>query len=617
MNKDVSSHDSSTFYDENGKVLHHIHVERQKQLDAYVFTPSDSVVLELGAHNGIVSCLLNRGLKNPENHVVITDSQYTNTLIKNRDNNGCKFTVLSEPGLNVTKIAELEYKYSLRFDVIVAECERSISSLIQDDNLSKVKIILLEREPLCQCDHQQVESYLTKLGFVCMRNVSGTIYRAVYFNMNFLPFNIISHYVADGNIGLFGRLGYISEIADVITDGSELCSVSLHAPSHLYIESKRDLIVRGYASPTAKGCPILSFKVDDQVIGEVSNPGGKTDGYRVSPGKHFFGVHPNTVSWAHSVWLFEDPKIVPQSDRKYFRIDIARTGSGLVNQLINLVNGITFSNSVERHIYNPHFLPNYNSTEWIPLSTVFDIDHLNKMFASMNLNVRIVTDESIGKKDWIKSKTYNNICSTNSRLEITKKLLEDDHPFLDLGSVFSVTVEKDEFVSKIEREFYKNMRFTSGFHAALNYIQDNFLCEKYHVVHLRLEDDFISPYSGHFGHSYKDYTMIILNRYFEFMAKMFSPHDKIYIATHLLKAQYPNNYVIDLIREKYPNIVTSVPWREHITLPSGREIDAIVDYLICANAQKFIGMHGSTFSILLGQFHDSKGHEAGLVDLHA
>jgi hypothetical protein len=575
--------DQSKFFDENNSIVSYKDIDKKKELDIYTFLPSDSIVLDFTSNYGIISCSTNKLLKNPKDHVVVC-VQHIDALIKNRDNNNCQFQICNEK----LSLSQLEDMYSLKFDVI-------ISDTIEDKNLENVKIIFIEHE-----------SNLS--GFYKMRNI--------YFNTNLLPFDIISYHSPNNNIGLFGKLGHISDITDVITNGSELCTVSLHAPSHLMIETKQELNVKGYASPTAKECPNLFFKVNEELIGQVNGAGGKTDGIRILPGKHVLDVHPSCVSWAHSVWLFEDPKNLMDSKLKYFKIDICKTGRGLVNQFINLINGIHLSNGVERYIYNPRFLPNYYSTDWIPLSEVFDIPHLNQMFSDLGFYVRIITDETIGQKEWIKPEYYNNVCNDKCMANILNKLSKEKYTYLDLGDVFSVSIEKNKNIEKIELDLYSNMRFTSGFHEALDYIKSNFLGDKYNVVHLRLEDDFIAPYSGHFGHTYEEYSMILLNRYLEMMENMFLPDSKIYIATHLLKKEYPNNYIIDLIRDKYPNIVTTTPWRDQINLPQGREIDAIIDYLIATNAQNFVGMHGSTFSILISRVNITKGNNADLVNLH-
>lgn len=543
------------------------------------FIPTDSIVLDFSDN----PCNTNKLLKNPKNHVVIC-LENVDDLIKLREDNNCKFQICNE---NLS-LKSIETMFSLNFDVIIA-------NTIDDQDLDNVKIVILQEN----CELR---------GFYRVKNV--------HYNTKLLPFDISSYYSPNGNIGLFGQLGYTSEINNVITNGTELCTVSLHAPCNLVINTKQDLIVKGYASPTSKDCPTMFFKVDGEEIGQISVSGRKTDGIRILPGRHILEVHPNSVSWAHSVWIFEDSENIIESSPKYFKIDICKTGRGLVNQLINLINGITLSNSVERYIYNPRFLPNYYSTDWIPLSEVFDIDHLNQMFSDLGFFVRIITDPQVGNQEWIKPEYYNTLCHDDRRNNILNKLSKEKYCYLDLGDVFSVMIDKDTNIEKFELDFYSNMRFTSKFHDALDYIRNTFLSPEYNVIHLRLEDDFISPYSGHFGFTYEGYTMLLLNRYFEKMDKMMKPDSKIYIATHLLKKDYPNNYIINLIRERYPNIVTSTPWRDHIDLPQGREIDAIIDYLIATNAKNFIGMHGSTFSILINRVNIEKGNNGDLVNLH-
>lgn len=491
--------------------------------------------------------------------------------------------------LKLNQVALQSNDTSNQFDVVLARNKEFIGELALD----KVKIIILE----------EVSDNI--IGFYRVNHI--------YYNSNFLPFKMVSHNTNHGDIGLFGKLGYVSDINNVITDGSELCSISLHAPSSLVIETEKELIITGYVSPTCKESPIFYFQVDNFLIGTISGAGTKTDGIKIMPGKHTLTINCSTSRWGHSVWLFSDTSI---PDLKYFKIDIQHTGRGLVNQFINLVNGITLCNPIGRHIYNPRFLPYYNNTDWIPLSNIIDIDHLNKILASLKFTTRIITEESVGQEKWIKSNRYNKVCSTDSRIQILEVLSEEKNKYVDIGDVFSASLEKDSHIDKFELEFFRNIKFVSQFQVALNYIQDNYLGQKYNVVHLRLEDDFVAPFSSLFRkYSYQEYTMILMNRYLEHMDKMFSPDDKIYIATHLSKSHYENNYVIDLIREKYPNIIISVPWREHVSLPLGREVDAIVDFMIGRNALNFIGMHGSTFSILISKVNQARGKKSEIVSL--
>jgi hypothetical protein len=560
---DLLNHDQSSFYDENGDVILHKDIDRKRQLDAYTHIPSDSNVLELKPQYGILSCLVNRRLKNRRSHVVVEfDHQYTKALIMNRDNNNCRFQV-SNKILSETTLKEIESIYSLRFDVLLTDCEESILPLIQED-LSNFKFILLGNLK----NHTLVESHLTQSGFICLRNES----RIIYVNSNILSFDVLSYNTAHGDIGLFGKLGHISSTTDVVTDGSEFCSISLHAPSHLHIKTHKELLIRGYASLTAQECPTFYFKVNDQIIGEVRNAGDKTDPMRLPPGEYKLDISSSTIVWAHSIWLFQIPKEIIYTDLKYFRIDTCISGNGFIKQFNNLINGLILSHSAKRHIYNPRFFLN-NMTDWITLSSIFDIEYLNQLLSSLNLDVRVIVDENIGKQEWIQPEYYNNICSPHRRSinQILDKLLNEEYGYINIGDVSSSLIEKDTYTEEIENKLYTNIRFMPNFYIAFNYIRDKTLGEKYNVIHLRLEDDFISHYSKYFKRSYEEYTLLLVCRYLELIEKIFSRKEKVYIITHLSKASYPNNYVMNVLCKKYPNIILPVNWRDHIDLPLGEK----------------------------------------------
>jgi FkbM family methyltransferase len=59
------------------------------------FLNPDKPVVELGGSVGVVACLTNRLLKNPENHVVVeAHPLFVDTLKKNKALNNCQFTIL-------------------------------------------------------------------------------------------------------------------------------------------------------------------------------------------------------------------------------------------------------------------------------------------------------------------------------------------------------------------------------------------------------------------------------------------------------------------------------------------------------------------------------------------
>jgi len=69
--------------------------ERPERKALHEFLDPLLPVIELGGSIGVVSCLTNRKLAHPENHVVVeANPSLVPLLIANRDRNGCKFSVL-------------------------------------------------------------------------------------------------------------------------------------------------------------------------------------------------------------------------------------------------------------------------------------------------------------------------------------------------------------------------------------------------------------------------------------------------------------------------------------------------------------------------------------------
>jgi disulfide oxidoreductase YuzD len=268
---------------------------------------------------------------------------------------------------------------------------------------------------------------------------------------------------------------------------------------------------------------------------------------------------------------------------KYYKINIYKIGpTGLVNQFINLVNGLLLGHLTKRNIYNPNFLPNYNSLSSIPLSEILDIDQLNKLLT----NTQILMSNNL--YNW--STVHQDKFAFNTSLEsIINILNQDDHPYVDLGLVFAIYRTTNELV-QFQLNIYKNLPFKSQYYDVLNYCKSNYLGTKYNAIHLRLEDDW--PHYGS-NDTPEIATEKIVKSYYDAMSQLFLPIDTIYIATHLIKSKNKNDWVIGEIEKKYPNCVFSISWRDQFPdIPQGREIDALIDYLICRNAEKFIGMSG-------------------------
>ena len=160
----------------------------------------------------------------------------------------------------------------------------------------------------------------------------------------------------------------------------------------------------------------------------------------------------------------------------------------------------------------------------------------------------------------------------------------------------------------IELNIYKNLQFNSDFNQVVSFCLQKYLNGKYSIIHLRLEDDWINFMITYKNMSFEQYTRQLLDRYYHAMMNLFSPNDTIYLATHLLKAEYRNNHILNEIRTKYPNIVVGITWRDDFpNIIKGREIDALIDFLISSQGDKFIGIYSSTYSRIIGDINRANG----------
>lgn len=335
INSELLKHDLSTFYDEKGKIIRHKDLEREEQLDAYKFIPSDSVVLELGSRYGLVSSIIRRILSNAGNHVAVEpDKNVIEVFKKNMSESGTDVKIFNgtisknpvcityngysshtnnkkgDDNVKICSLLELEKSYGLKFDVLVADCEGFIGQFVEENDMSQFKVIILEKDQCHMCDYDKVENSLSSVGFLRISNHFKEVYRCVYINMNNLPFKILNYKVGHGCLGLFGKLGYLSKYggndeSEVIYKTKNVGSLSVHAPSQVCVNFEKDMMISGYCSPTGVLCPKMVFKCDSVIIGEVTESGSQTNWVKITAGEHLLDVSASNLGWAHSVWLYK------------------------------------------------------------------------------------------------------------------------------------------------------------------------------------------------------------------------------------------------------------------------------------------------------------------------
>jgi len=182
------------FVDEKGDEIDISKTETDEQEIATMFIDPDSVVLELGARYGTVSCAINKQLRNPRNQVSVEpDKTVWDALEKNRIANECQFStlrgfisnkqlalvnggkdgyamtgVIGESDVPSFSLDSIEQATGLKFDTLVADCEGCLESFFEENPhmYQQLKMITFEHDMPSKCNYNAVKSGLLKAGFV-------------------------------------------------------------------------------------------------------------------------------------------------------------------------------------------------------------------------------------------------------------------------------------------------------------------------------------------------------------------------------------------------------------------------------------------------------------------
>jgi FkbM family methyltransferase len=156
-----------------------VNFEKEEQMLVRKYLPRNASVLELGARYGTVSCVIGEVLDDPTRHVAVDpDSSIISALEQNRAANRGNFHiyngVVSEKAYNINfidpafpnaeygtytkqstdstlnniSLKDLQTKYNLRIDYIVADCEGFLCDFIKENEwvLDQLTGIIYERD---------------------------------------------------------------------------------------------------------------------------------------------------------------------------------------------------------------------------------------------------------------------------------------------------------------------------------------------------------------------------------------------------------------------------------------------------------------------------------------
>lgn len=183
------------YKDENDKDIDNSSLEKPEQYLADIYIPRDATVLEMGARYGTVSCVINKRLNDPTKQVSVEpDERVLKALEKNKKRNKCEFNIVygtvSNTPVKLTKldswdgygttgekdetssiphysVAELEEKYNLKFDTLVADCEGCLEVFFDENKefIKKLKMVFIEKDYPEKTNYRKISNFLKKNNF--------------------------------------------------------------------------------------------------------------------------------------------------------------------------------------------------------------------------------------------------------------------------------------------------------------------------------------------------------------------------------------------------------------------------------------------------------------------
>lgn len=194
--REIDSSIGISIFNELGKNISHLEMHEQRVASRFI-TPS-SIVLELGARYGAVSCTINQIQDNKKNLVVVEpDERVWASLKRNREANSCEFAIVegfvSLRKLSLTNLhvwngygtssienddttslcISLEQAESLlpvgsKFNTLFADCEGYLLQFLTEFPyiLDQLDLIIYEMDYSEYCDYDTVNFLLASRGYI-------------------------------------------------------------------------------------------------------------------------------------------------------------------------------------------------------------------------------------------------------------------------------------------------------------------------------------------------------------------------------------------------------------------------------------------------------------------
>ena len=202
--------DNFVFYNENNILIDKNKEEFIEQRQVKQYLNPNSVVLELGARYGTISCIINKIINNPKNQVSVEpDNRVIEALKNNMKNNNCNFHIIegfiskkkldlinkdNYYGYGTTSIKsnkttiksytleEIEELYNLNFDTLIADCEGFLEEFFDENPkmYKQLKCVIMEHDYPEKCNYVKIMHNLKLNGFVEIEHDTHSVPRTVW-----------------------------------------------------------------------------------------------------------------------------------------------------------------------------------------------------------------------------------------------------------------------------------------------------------------------------------------------------------------------------------------------------------------------------------------------------
>jgi len=201
-----------SFIDRDGKPVD-VSFEKDEQDLVWKYIPSDATVLELGARYGTVSCVLSSILDDGTKHVAVEpDATVIGALLYNKQKNNGMFKVFEgvvsregydihfidpkfdhheygtytkrseTPTITNVSLEDLEMRYGLTFDCVVADCEGFFYDFVKENPsaIQNMRVLIYEQDGTPWAEYidkyKEVDTILESYGFKLVHTIPHPMY---------------------------------------------------------------------------------------------------------------------------------------------------------------------------------------------------------------------------------------------------------------------------------------------------------------------------------------------------------------------------------------------------------------------------------------------------------